>query len=93
MADAAEAMRFERAAALRDLLKTVEEVEERQKMASASGDDADIFSYHAEPPLVAANIFHLRHGKIVDRREMRKQLTTLITLLTKQAAVAEIEAA
>ncbi len=40
--------------------------------------------------------FLLEHGAIdmiVDRREMRKQLATLITLLTKQAAVAEIEAA
>ncbi len=70
MSAAAEAMEFERAAALRDLLRTVEEVEEKQKMASASNDDADIFSFHAEPPLVAVNLFHLRHGKIVDRREM-----------------------
>jgi acetyl-CoA carboxylase carboxyl transferase subunit beta len=30
---------------------------------------------------------------IIDRREMKNQLTTLITLLTKQSAVAEIEAA
>jgi len=40
--------------------------------------------------------FLLEHGAvdmIVDRREMRKQLATLITLLTKQSAVAEIEAA
>jgi len=70
MGVASEAMEFERAAALRDLLRTVEEVEEKQKMASASNDDADIFSYHAEPPLAAVNLFHLRHGKIVDRREI-----------------------
>jgi acetyl-CoA carboxylase carboxyl transferase subunit beta len=40
--------------------------------------------------------FLLEHGAIdmiVDRREMRRQLATLLTLLTKQAAVAEIEAA
>ena len=40
--------------------------------------------------------FLLEHGAIdmiVDRRELRKQLATLITLLTKQSAVAEIEAA
>ena len=62
-------MRFEEAAALRDLLTTVEEIDERQKMAAASGDDADIFGYYAEPPLVAVNLFHLRNGQIVDRRE------------------------
>jgi acetyl-CoA carboxylase carboxyl transferase subunit beta len=40
--------------------------------------------------------FLLDHGAvdmIIDRREMKNQLATLITLLTKQAAVAEIEAA
>jgi excinuclease ABC subunit C len=44
-------------------------MEERQKMAAAKGDDADIFACYAEPPLVAANLFHLRNGQIVDRRE------------------------
>ncbi len=69
MEAAAEAMRFEEAASLRDLLATVEEMEERQKMAAAKGDDADIFAAYAEPPLVALNLFHLRNGQIVDRRE------------------------
>jgi excinuclease ABC subunit C len=62
-------MRFEQAASLRDLLSTVEEMEQRQKMAAAKGDDVDIFAYYAEPPLVAVNLFHLRNGQIVDRRE------------------------
>ena len=69
MEDAAADTRFEEAASLRDLLSTVEELEERQKMAAASGDDTDIFAAYAEPPLVALNVFHLRNGQIVDRRE------------------------
>jgi excinuclease ABC subunit C len=66
---AAEATRFEEAAAIRDLMSTVQELEQKQKMAAAEGDDADIFAYYAEPPLVAVNLFHLRNGHIVDRRE------------------------
>jgi excinuclease ABC subunit C len=66
---AAEEMRFEEAASLRDLLSTVEEIEQRQKMAAVRGDDVDIFACYAEPPLVALNLFHLRNGQIVDRRE------------------------
>ncbi|HVW83548.1 MAG TPA: excinuclease ABC subunit UvrC, partial [Bryobacteraceae bacterium] len=62
-------MRFEEAASLRDLVTTVEELDQRQKMAAASGEDVDIFGYYAEPPLVAVNLFHLRNGQIVDRRE------------------------
>src|SRR5690242_16326181 len=66
---AATEMRFEEAAGIRDLLTTVEEIDERQKMAAAKGDDVDIFGIYAEPPLVALNLFHLRNGQIVDRRE------------------------
>ena len=69
MQQASEEMRFEQAAALRDLLATVEELDEKQKMAAAEGDDIDIFAYYAEPPLIAVNLFHLRNGRIVDRRE------------------------
>jgi excinuclease ABC subunit C len=70
MEAASEEMRFEEAAGLRDLITTVEEIEQRQKMAAAKGDDVDIFAVYAEPPLVALNIFHLRNGQIVDRREL-----------------------
>jgi excinuclease ABC subunit C len=66
---AADDLRFEEAAALRDLLATVEELDERQKMATLSGSNIDILAMHAEPPLIAVNLFHLRNGKIVDRRE------------------------
>jgi excinuclease ABC subunit C len=62
-------MHYEEAAALHELIRTVEEVGEKQKMAAADGADTDIFAYHAEPPLVALNLFHLRGGRIVDRRE------------------------
>ncbi len=69
MGDAAAAERYEEAASIRDLLSTVEEIEQRQKVAAASGEDIDIFSCYAEPPLIAVNLFHLRNGQIVDRRE------------------------
>ena len=62
-------MRYEEAASLHELLQTVEELGEKQKMAAAEGSDTDIFGYYAEPPLVAVNLFHLRNGRIVDRRE------------------------
>jgi excinuclease ABC subunit C len=69
MMAAAEQERFEEAASYRDLLRTMEDIEERQRIAAAQGDDTDVVGYYAEPPLVAANVFHLRGGRIVDRRE------------------------
>jgi excinuclease ABC subunit C len=62
-------MRYEEAAAIHDLARTVEELGEKQKMASTDGGDTDIFAYYAELPLIAVNLFHLRNGHIVDRRE------------------------
>jgi excinuclease ABC subunit C len=69
MMAAAEKEQFEQAAAYRDLLRTLEDIEERQRIASAQGDDTDVLAYYAERPLVAANLFHLRGGRVVDRRE------------------------
>lgn len=69
MLRASEDLEFEKAASLRNLISTVEEITERQRMAAAEGRDIDIFGVHAEPPLVAANIFHVRNGRVVDRRE------------------------
>jgi len=69
MTAAADKELFEQAAAYRDLLRTLEDIEERQRIAAAQGDDTDVFAYYAEPPLVAANLFHLRGGRVVDRRE------------------------
>jgi excinuclease ABC subunit C len=69
MEAAAEKELFEQAAAYRDLLRTLEDIEERQRIAAAQGDDTDVLAYYAEAPLVAANLFHLRGGRVVDRRE------------------------
>jgi excinuclease ABC subunit C len=69
MLAAAEQERFEEAASYRDLLRTLDDIEERQRIASAQGDDTDVLAYYAEAPLVAANLFHLRAGRVVDRRE------------------------
>src|SRR6516165_7687115 len=69
MNDASEKLDFEEAARCRDLMTTVEELRERQKMAASRGDNVDIFGFHQEGPLLAVNLFHLRGGRTVDRRE------------------------
>jgi len=66
---AAAAQEYERAARYRDLISTVEQLQERQRIAAAEGDDADVFGYHYENGTLAVNLFHMRAGKMVDRRE------------------------
>jgi excinuclease ABC subunit C len=69
MGRASEDQRYEEAAGYRDLLRTLAEMEERQKIAAAEGDDTDVLAWYAEPPQVAVNLFHLRGGRVVDRRD------------------------
>src|SRR5580692_10660326 len=69
MEQAAVDQEYERAARYRDLISTVEQLQERQRMAAAEGDDADVFGYHYENGMLAVNLFHMRGGKMVDRRE------------------------
>jgi excinuclease ABC subunit C len=69
MAEASRELAFEDAARYRDQIQTVEELRERQKMAAYSGEEADILGFHQEGPLVAINLFHLRGGRVLDRRE------------------------
>jgi excinuclease ABC subunit C len=70
MMEAAAAEQFEAAARLRDQLSTVRQLQEKQRIATAEqSDDADVFGYHFEDGSLAVNLFHMRAGKIVDRRE------------------------
>src|SRR5271163_3198991 len=69
MAAASASEHYEQAASYRDLIRTLEDIEERQRIVAAQGDDTDVLAYYTEPPLVSANLFHLRGGRVVDRRE------------------------
>jgi excinuclease ABC subunit C len=70
MEAAANSEQFELAAKYRDLLITVSQVQEKQRIASADSDDVDVFGYHYENDMLAVNLFHMRGGKIVDRRDL-----------------------
>ena len=69
MEKAAEAEEYERAAKYRDLISTVEQLQEKQRIAAVEGDDADVFGYHYENEMLAVNLFHVRGGRVLDRRE------------------------
>src|SRR5579884_3005668 len=60
---------YEQAAKYRDLISTIDQLQERQRIAAAEGDDADAFGYHYENHMLAINLFHMRGGRVLDRRE------------------------
>ena len=69
MEQASDEMRFEMAAKYRDLRKTVIAIAEQQKMATSPDRDVDIFGYYREGPRLALQLFTMRDGKVVGRRE------------------------
>jgi excinuclease ABC subunit C len=91
MMAAAEAEQFETAARLRDQLSTAHQLQEKQRIATVEQDDeADVFGYHYEDGSLAVNLFHVRAGKIVDRREFFwEDLPDLLDTPTSEAAAME----
>jgi excinuclease ABC subunit C len=69
MQQAAEAEHYELAARLRDQVSTVHQMLDKQRIATVENEDADVFGFHYENEMLAVNLFHMRSGKIVDRRD------------------------
>ncbi len=70
MKQAAAEERFEDAARHRDLLREVQEIGGRQKLASTRGDDVDVFGVHIAGGHAAVVVLVMRDGQVLDRREI-----------------------
>jgi excinuclease ABC subunit C len=71
MSDAAAAERFEQAAQLRDALRTIETLQQRQqKMTGTALGDRDAFGIKAGPAGAVVQVFQVRGGKVVERVEL-----------------------
>ena len=91
MEAAAAAEQFELAARLRDQLVTLHQMHDKQRIATTDNEDADVFGYHYENEMLAVNLFHMRSGKIVDRRDFfwEELPESLLDSLTELAAEAD----
>ena len=69
MWQAAQDEKYEIAAKYRDLMKTVQALAEQQKMATMPDRDVDMIAYYREGARLALQLFTMREGKIVGRRE------------------------
>ncbi len=70
MVRAAEGENYELAGYYRDLIRTVERVQAEQQVASADEEDADVWGLYEEGGDVAVQLFVVRDGNVVDRREL-----------------------
>jgi excinuclease ABC subunit C len=74
MGDAADHERFEEAAQLRDALKTVQTLQDRQqKMAGTEFGHRDVFGVKRGPAGVVVQAFQVRNGRVVERIELGSQ--------------------
>ncbi len=69
MERAAQNEQYESAAKYRDQITTVEQMQEKQRIAATDGDDADVFGYHFESDMLAVTVLHMRGGRILDKRD------------------------
>src|SRR5881275_1362568 len=67
---AAEAENYEMATYYRDLVRTVERIQAEQQVSSADDEDADVWGLYEEGSDVAVQLFVIRDGNVVDRREL-----------------------
>ena len=67
MEQAAEELRFERAAALRDQMRAIENVVERQKVISADYIDSDVLAMARSDGEACVQVFFIRGGKLIGR--------------------------
>lgn len=70
MSAASEALEYEEAARLRDLIAEVEIASQRRKLSSTHGEDADIFGVEVSGSTAAVVILVMRGGQVLDRREI-----------------------
>ena len=72
MVEAADGERFEEAAQLRDAMRTVETLRERQqKMATAELGDRDVFGVKLGAEGAIVQVFLVRGGRVIERVELR----------------------
>jgi excinuclease ABC subunit C len=67
---AAEGENYEVATYYRDLIRTVERIQAEQRVASAEDEDVDVWGLYEEGGDVAVQLFVIRDGNVVDRREL-----------------------
>jgi excinuclease ABC subunit C len=71
MSSAAAAERYEQAAQLRDALRTIETLQQRQqKMAGTGLGDRDAFGLKIGPAGAVVQVFQVRGGKVIERIEL-----------------------
>ncbi|MCD7909383.1 MAG: UvrB/UvrC motif-containing protein, partial [Clostridium sp.] len=76
MNQASEAMEFERAIEYRELLNSVKQVAQKQKITSSGREDRDIIAMARDEQDAVVQVFFIREGKLIGRDHFHLQAAT-----------------
>lgn len=76
MYEASEQMEFEKAAEYRDLIKSVTQIAQKQKITSQSMDDRDIIAMAKDETDVVVQVFFVRDGRLIGREHFHVEAGT-----------------
>lgn len=69
MLKASEQEKFEKAAYFRDAIKVIERQASKQRIASIKMEEEDLFGFYQQGDKVCLQVFHIRKGLVMGRRE------------------------
>ena len=90
MMEASEALDFERAIELRDLLNSVKQVAQKQKITASDGEDKDVIAVSTDRKEAVVQVFFVRNGRLIGREHFYLQVaphdnrSTIINSFLKQ---------
>ncbi len=90
MMEASEALDFERAIELRDLLTSVKQVAQKQKITASDGEDKDVIAVFTDRKEAVVQVFFVRDGRLIGREHFYLQVaphdnrSTIINSFLKQ---------
>ena len=75
MTEAADAMEFEKAIEYRELLSSVQQIAQKQKITDTAGEDRDILAVAVENTDAVVQVFFIRGGRLIGRDHFYLRLT------------------
>ena len=75
MENAAENLDFEKAARIRDRIRAIEKVKEKQKVMLSTYENQDVIAFVCDEKRVAAEVFIFRNSRLCDRKQFLFELS------------------
>ena len=80
MVNAAEALDFEKAARIRDRIRAIEKIKEKQKVTLSTYENQDVIAFVCDQKRVAAEVFVFRNSRLCDRKQFLFEISEAMSV-------------